>query len=68
MFGSIVMGIDRQKFERALEETKERKGVHLDTDLTAADLKGIVDEFKVIYKRSTGESFPSDPYEQLKRL
>ena len=67
MFGSIVMGIDRQKFERALEEIKERKGVHLDTDLTAADLKGIVDEFKVIYKRSTGESFPSDPYEQLKK-
>ncbi|MFZ3123245.1 MAG: pyruvate, phosphate dikinase [Thermodesulfovibrionales bacterium] len=67
MFGSIVMGVDRQKFERALEEIKERKGVHLDTDLTAADLKGVVDEFKVIYKRSTGESFPSDPYEQLKK-
>ncbi|MEK7741392.1 MAG: pyruvate, phosphate dikinase, partial [Nitrospirota bacterium] len=67
MFGNIVMGVDRQKFERALEEIKERKGVHLDTDLTAADLKGVVDEFKVIYKRSTGESFPSDPYEQLKK-
>jgi pyruvate,orthophosphate dikinase len=67
MFGSIVMGVDRQKFERALEEIKERKGVHLDTDLTAADLKGIVDEFKVIYNRSTGETFPSDPYEQLKK-
>lgn len=67
MFGNIVMGVDRQKFEKALEEIKERKRVHLDTDLTAADLKGIVDEFKVIYKRSTGESFPSDPYEQLKK-
>ncbi|NCO83275.1 MAG: pyruvate, phosphate dikinase [Nitrospirae bacterium CG_4_10_14_3_um_filter_44_29] len=67
MFGNIVMGVDRQKFERALEEIKERKGVHLDTDLTAADLKGVVDEFKVIYKRSTGENFPSDPYEQLKK-
>jgi len=67
MFGNIVMGVDRQKFERALEEIKERKGVHLDTDLTAADLKGVVDEFKAIYKRSTGESFPSDPYEQLKK-
>jgi len=67
MFGSIVMGVDRQKFERALEETKERKGVHLDTDLTTADLKGVVDEFKVIYKHSTGESFPSDPYEQLRK-
>ena len=67
MFGNIVMGVDRQKFERALEEIKERKGVHLDTDLTATDLKGVVDEFKVIYKRSTGENFPSDPYEQLKK-
>jgi pyruvate,orthophosphate dikinase len=67
MFGNIVMGVDRQKFERALEEIKERKGVHLDTDLTAADLKSVVDEFKVIYKRSTGENFPSDPYEQLKK-
>ncbi|MDP1758530.1 MAG: pyruvate, phosphate dikinase, partial [Thermodesulfovibrionales bacterium] len=67
MFGNIVMGVDRQKFERALEEIKERKGVHLDTDLTAADLKGVVDEFKVIYKRRTGEPFPSDPYEQLKK-
>ncbi|MCG2710207.1 MAG: pyruvate, phosphate dikinase, partial [Thermodesulfovibrionales bacterium] len=67
MFGSIVMGVDRQKFERALEEIKERKGVHLDTDLTASDLKGVVDEFKAIYKRNTGENFPSDPYEQLKK-
>ncbi|MDI6745265.1 MAG: pyruvate, phosphate dikinase [Thermodesulfovibrionales bacterium] len=67
MFGNIVMGVDRQKFERALEEIKNRKGVHLDTDLTAADLKGVVDEFKVIYKHSTGETFPSDPYDQLKK-
>ncbi|MDO8747271.1 MAG: pyruvate, phosphate dikinase [Thermodesulfovibrionales bacterium] len=67
MFGNIVMGVDRQKFERALEDIKERKGVHLDTDLTAADLKSVVDEFKVIYKHSTGENFPSDPYEQLKK-
>jgi len=67
MFGSIVMGVDRQKFEKALEEIKEKGGVHLDTELTASDLKGVVDEFKVIYKRSTGETFPSDPYEQLKK-
>jgi len=67
MFGSIVMGIDRQKFERALEDLKARKGVHLDTELTSDDLKGLVDEFKIIYKKNTGESFPSDPYEQLKK-
>ncbi|MCG2709571.1 MAG: pyruvate, phosphate dikinase, partial [Thermodesulfovibrionales bacterium] len=67
MFGSIVMGVDRQKFEKALEDMKGRKGVHLDTDLTADDLKHLMEEFKVIYKRSTGENFPSDPYEQLKK-
>jgi len=67
MFGSIVMGIDRQEFERALEEMKVRKGVRLDTDLSADDLKNLVEEFKIIYKRNTGEDFPSDPFEQLKK-
>lgn len=67
MFSSIVMGVDRQKFEKALEEIKSRKGVQLDTDLTAEDLKSVVAEFKIIYKKSTGENFPSDPYEQLKK-
>lgn len=67
MFGSIVMGIDRQKFEKALEGIKERKGVRLDTDLTVEDLKNLVEEFKIIYKKGTGEDFPTDPLEQLKR-
>ncbi|PIV43877.1 MAG: pyruvate, phosphate dikinase, partial [Nitrospirae bacterium CG02_land_8_20_14_3_00_41_53] len=65
MFGSIVMGIDRQKFEKALEEMKEKKGVRLDTELTAEDLQELVGEFKVIYKKNTGEDFPADPLEQL---
>ncbi len=67
MFGSIVMGIDRQKFEKALEEMKERKGVRLDTELTAEDLKELVETYRIIYKKSTGEEFPQDPYEQLKK-
>ena len=67
MFGSIVMGIDRQKFEKALEEMKEKKRVRLDTELTAEDLKELVKEFKVIYKRNTGEDFPADPLEQLRK-
>jgi pyruvate,orthophosphate dikinase len=67
MFGNIVMGVDRQKFERALEEMKERKGVRLDTDLTADDLGILIDEFKIIYKKGTMEDFPTDPYEQLKK-
>ncbi|MDH5768338.1 MAG: pyruvate, phosphate dikinase, partial [Nitrospirota bacterium] len=67
MFGNIVMGIDRQKFEKAIEEIKIKRGVHLDTDLTVDDLKSLVEEFKIIYKRGTGEDFPTDPYEQLKK-
>lgn len=67
MFGSIVMGLDRQRFEKALEGTKERKGVSLDTELTAEDLKELIEEYKIIYKRGTGEDFPTDPMEQLNR-
>ena len=65
MFGNIVMGVERQKFEKALEEMKEKKGVRLDTDLTVNDLKNLVEEFKIIYKKGTGEDFPTDPVEQL---
>ena len=67
MFGNIVMGIDRQRFEKALGEAKEKKGVRLDTELTAEDLKELVEEFKLIYKRGTGEDFPTDPLEQVKK-
>jgi pyruvate,orthophosphate dikinase len=67
MFGSIVMGIDRQRFEKALEVTKEKKGVRLDTELSAGDLRELVGEFKLIYKKSTGEDFPVDPLEQVKK-
>lgn len=67
MFGNIVMGIDRQKFEKAIEEIKIKRVVYLDTDLTVDDLKILVEEFKIIYKRGTGEDFPTDPYEQLKK-
>ena len=67
MFGSIVMGLDRQKFEKALEEMKEKKGVRLDTELSAHDLKALVEEFRIIYKKGTGEDFPDDPLEQLKK-
>ena len=65
MFGNIVMGVDRQKFERALEEMKEKKGCRLDTELTADDLKTLVEEFKRIYRKNTGEDFPAEPLEQL---
>jgi len=65
MFGCVVMGISHQKFEDAIENIKEEKGVELDTELTAEDLKDLVDRYKAVYRKSTGYMFPSDPKEQL---
>ncbi len=66
MFGATVMGIERQKFEKALEGMKEGKGVRLDTDLTTEDLRDLVGIFKGIYEKETGKGFPADPLQQLK--
>ncbi|MDI1472393.1 MAG: pyruvate, phosphate dikinase [Thermodesulfovibrio sp.] len=66
MFGSIVMDIDRKKFEDLLDDIKEKKGVKLDTELDADDFKTLVEKYKELYKTETGKDFPSDPYEQLK--
>ncbi len=66
MFGNIVMGIERNKFEDLLDKIKEKKGLKHDTELDVSDLKNIVKEFKKIYKEETLSDFPSDPYEQLK--
>jgi pyruvate,orthophosphate dikinase len=65
MFGDVVMGIDKDLFEAALEDIKENKGVTLDTELNAEDLKNIVQEFKKIYREVIGKAFPEDPHEQL---
>jgi pyruvate,orthophosphate dikinase len=66
MFGRIVMGVPGEKFEHVMTEWKERNGYKADTDLTADDLKVIVEEFKRIIKQETGREFPEDPYEQLR--
>ncbi len=66
MFGSIVMGIERNKFEDVLERFKKERGLRFDTELSVSDLKEIVEEFKKIYKEETHSDFPSDPYEQLR--
>lgn len=66
MFGSIVMGIERNKFEDVLDRFKEKRGLKHDTELTVSDLREIVQGFKKIYKEETRSEFPSDPYEQLK--
>jgi pyruvate,orthophosphate dikinase len=65
MFGRIVMDVKGERFDLALEAAKQARGVHLDTDLTADDLRALADAFKRIVREDTGRDFPSDPYEQL---
>ncbi|WP_312651033.1 pyruvate, phosphate dikinase [Proteiniclasticum sp.] len=65
MFADVVMEIAKQDFEEILHEMKEEKGVELDTQLTAEDLKELVVKFKEFYKSRKGEDFPQDPREQL---
>jgi pyruvate,orthophosphate dikinase len=65
MFSDVVMGIEKRLFEAKIDEMKEEKGVHFDTDLTADDLKELVVRFKALYKKEKGEDFPQDPKEQL---
>jgi pyruvate,orthophosphate dikinase len=68
MFGKIVLGIDADKFEEKLEEAKRREGEDAkDTDLTAADLRELTQEFKRIIREETGEDFPQDPRAQLEK-
>jgi len=53
------MGIPHAKFEEKLERMKERKGVKNDTDLSAADLKELVEQYKSVYLEAKGQEFPS---------
>lgn len=66
MFGDVVMGVKRVKFEHVLDKIKAQQGVQHDTDLTAADLKQLVKEYFVLYQREVGTPFPTDAVEQLK--
>ncbi len=65
MFGKIVLGVDGELFEQALEKVKHSVHVKMDTDLKAADLAEVCDQFKKIIRNETGSDFPSDPYQQL---
>ncbi|BCN32308.1 pyruvate, phosphate dikinase [Anaeromicropila herbilytica] len=65
MFSDVVKEISKSKFERVLDEIKENKGVKYDTELTADDLKEVIDRFKGIYESELGTEFPQDPREQL---
>ncbi len=65
MFGSVVLGVDHNEFEHLLEAKKEAKGVKLDTELDANDLRQLVSEYKETIRHETGEDFPEKPRQQL---
>ncbi|NLP00351.1 MAG: pyruvate, phosphate dikinase [Clostridiaceae bacterium] len=65
MFSDVVMGIEKNKFEHLLQTMKNNKGVKLDTDLNADDLKNLVVQYKDLYKKEMGKDFPQNPREQL---
>ncbi|MGM9899538.1 MAG: pyruvate, phosphate dikinase [Bacilli bacterium] len=65
MFADVVMEIDKANFEALMDALKEAKGVKLDTELDADDLKKLVGQFKVKYEEIKGEPFPQDPKVQL---
>lgn len=65
MFSDVVMEIPKPRFEKIIDEMKEEKGIELDTDLDANDLKEMVTRFKALYQEIKGTNFPQDPEEQL---
>ena len=65
MFSDVVMEIERAKFDKLMDEMKEKKGVTADTGLDADDLKKLVHQFKELYLEEMGEPFPQDPKVQL---
>ena len=65
MFSDVVMEVPKHNFEKIIDEIKEAKGVKLDTELDANDLKDMVKRFKAYFKDQKGFDFPSEPKEQL---
>lgn len=65
MFSDVAMGIPKVRFESLLEDMKEEKGVTLDTDLTAEDLKALVEQYKRVYLEEQHKPFPQEPMTQL---
>ena len=65
MYSDVVMEVGKKYFEQLIDEMKEKRGVKLDTELTAKDLKELANMFKKEYQNKLGEEFPQDPKEQL---
>ena len=67
MFGSVVMGVPAEPFEKVIKEYQEKRGVERDTELAAEDWKAITERFKEIVKKETGSEFPTKPTDQLRQ-
>ena len=67
MFSDVVMEVGKKYFEQLIDRMKQIKGVSLDIELTAADLRELAEQFKAEYRARVGEDFPSDPTTQLVR-
>ena len=65
MYSDVVMEVGKKHFEQLIDEMKKARGVTLDTELTAKDLKELAEQFKAEYKETIGEDFPQDAREQL---
>ena len=71
MYGDVVMGLkpvskeDHDPFEVIIDMIKDKKGVKLDTELDATDLKELVARFKALIRARIGRDFPTDPWQQL---
>ncbi len=65
MFSDVVMEVGKKYFEELIDKMKKSRGVTLDVDLTADDLKELANQFKAEYKAKIGSDFPSDPKVQL---
>ena len=66
MFGDVVMGVKHEHFEEVIEALKQERGVTDDTQLTADDLRQLVERYKAVYRQHTGHLFPEDAREQLR--
>ncbi|MBI3476260.1 MAG: pyruvate, phosphate dikinase [Acidobacteria bacterium] len=65
MFGAVVLDIEKSVFEEAFDAKKKQRKTKLDTDLTAKDLKEVIDDYKKLVKKHTKQDFPQDPHAQL---
>jgi pyruvate,orthophosphate dikinase len=65
MFGDVVMDVPHREFESALQNVKDENSMVFDTELGVDQLKEVISRYFLVYKRYTGEDFPTDPNEQL---